>query len=49
MNLFPPREVLDSVYQKALADAAVREAEVLEGRFERITGMTEGEALDGEG
>lgn len=49
MNVFPPREVLDSVYQKALADAAVREAEVLEGRFERITGMTEGEALDGEG
>ena len=49
MNVFPSREVLDSVYQKALADAAVREAEVLEGRFERITGMTEGEALDGEG
>ena len=49
MNVFPPREVLDSVYQKALADAAVREAEVLEGRFVRITGMTEGEALDGEG
>lgn len=49
MNVFPPREVLDSVYQKALADAAARETEVLEGRFERITGMTEGEMLDGEG
>ena len=49
MSVFPPREALDSVYQKALADADAREAEVLEGRFERITGMTEGEMLDGEG
>lgn len=35
LNVFPPREVLDAIYAKALAEAAVRDA-FLVGRRERL-------------
>jgi transposase len=46
LNVFPPKEVLDAIYEKALAEAAEREAFLI-GRRERLLGSsTEQEEVD---
>jgi DNA-binding XRE family transcriptional regulator len=45
INVFPPKEVLDAIYNKALAEAAKRDA-FLVGRRERLGIVIDAEARD---
>ena len=48
VNIFPPKEQLDSIYAKALAEAEDVEFKVVSGRMERLGIKFEGDSEDGD-
>lgn len=48
VNIFPPREQLDAIYAKALAEAEDVEFKVVQGRMERLGIKLQGDTEDGD-